>query len=265
MSFFSWGSSGIPAPAPAAAGAAPAAGADAGTDAEADADADAGQKPRPAPLDLGERPADDAARWERSRARWNLAIKPDNPQFIQQKTRFEEALNPASGQSIDDILREHFSNYEIHKFSGWADGKREPDLYKQQKRDAEAYNALLKTPPWDGEAPQAFLAFKMTMLFFGFSVEPMKMNDYFRLPPGSGLFGVDDDGDSDLDDQRTFVPEEMRPLRFLNRYGKRCYGADNGHSERPAHLPRQGPVPPFLLSSCCARRCPTRHLMLTQA
>jgi hypothetical protein len=242
MSFFSWGPSGNPAPAPAAAGAAPAPGAGAGTD------ADAGQKPRPAPLDLGGRPLDDAEKWKRSRARWNLAIKPDNPDFAKQLAEFEGALDPASGKSIDDTLRNHFSNYEVHKFSGWADRKHEPDLYKQQKRDAEAYNTLLATAPWDKEAPQAFLAFKMTLLFFGFSVEPMKMNDYFRLPPGSGLFGLDDDGDSDLDDQRTFVPEEMRPLRFLNRYGKRCYGADNGHSE-PALPPRRCKA--FLLPFCC--------------
>lgn len=221
MSFFSWGPSGNPAPAPAAAAAA--AGAD------ADADADAGPKSRPAPLDLGEKPVDDADRWNRSRARWNLSIQPEDPGFVAQLAVFETALDPGSGKSIDETLRDHFSNYEVHKFSGWADRKREPDLYRQQKRDAEAYNALLATPPWDKAAPQAFLAFKMTMLFFGFSVEPMKMNDYFKLPPGSGLFGLDDDGDSDIDDQRTFVPEEMRPLRFLNRYGKRSYGADNGH------------------------------------
>jgi hypothetical protein len=219
MNFFPWASGATDAGAGAGAGA-------------ADANADAGQRPRPVPLDLGERPLDDAQKWKRSRARWDLAISPDSPEFANQLAVFEKALNPDSGKSIDDTLREHFSNYEVHKFSGWADRKREPDLYKQQKSDARAYHALLATPPWDREAPQAFLAFKMTMLFFGFSVEPMKMNDYFRLPPGSGLFGLDDDGDSDLDDQRTFIPEDLRPLRFLNRYGKRCYGADNGHSRR---------------------------------
>lgn len=244
MNFFSWGRGGDDAPAPEAAGSAP--GADAG------ADADAEQRPRPAPLDLGDRPVDDAARWAASRARWNLAIKPDDQAFVEQKGVFERALEPGSGKSIDETLREHFSNYEVHKFSGWADRTREPDLYTQQRRDAENYNTLLTRPPWDHEAPQAFLAFKMTMLYFGFSVEPMKMNDFFRLPPGSGLFGLDDDGDGDgdLDDQRTFVPEEMRPLRFLNRYDKRCYGADNGHSELP---PRAG-----------ARPGPTCRLMLTQ-
>lgn len=231
MSFFPWVLGGGPGPAPAAAAGA---GAGAGAGADADADADAGPRARPAPLDLGEQPLGDAEKWERSRARWDLSIKPDDPAFAGRLGEFERALDPGSGKSIDETLRDHFSNYEVHKFSGWADKKREPDLYSQQKSDAEAYNALLSRPPWDQAAPQAFLAFKMTMLFYGFSVEPMKMNDYFRLPAGSGLFGLDDDGDSDLDDQRTFVPEEMRPLRFLNRYGKRSYGADNGHSERAA-------------------------------
>lgn len=231
MNLFSWGrGDGDDAPAPVAAGSAPAAGAEAG--AGADGDGDAGQKPRPEPLALGDEP-NDAEKWATSRARWNLAIKPDSPEFVQQKAVFEAALDPGSGKSIEDTLRAHFSNYEAHKFSGWADRTREPDLHTQQKRDAEAYNALLTRPPWDQEAPQAFLAFKMTMLYFGFSVEPMKMNDFFRLPRGSGLFGLDDDDDDDgeLDDQRTFIPEEMRPLRFLNRYNKRSYGADNGHSE----------------------------------
>lgn len=226
MNLFSWGRGEDDAPAavPAAVPAASAPPADAGAGAE--------PRPRPAALHLGGEPVDDAEKWAASRRRWNLAIKPDAPEFVQQKAVFEEALDPGSGRSIEDTLKEHFSNYEAHKFSGWADRTREPDLYRQQKRDAEAYNTLLTRPPWDREAPRAFLAFKMTMLYFGFSVEPMKMNDFFRLPSGSGLFGLDDDqGDGDLDDQRTFVPEEMRPLRFLNRYDKRCYGADNGHSE----------------------------------
>lgn len=229
MNLFPWGRGDEDAPAPAAAGSGPAAGAGPG----ADADVDAGQRSRPAPLDLGNGLVSDPEKWAASRARWNLAIKPDSPAFVQQKAVFEAALDPASGMSIEDTLKEHFCNYETNKFNGWADKRREPDLYTQQKRDAEAYNTLLASPPWDQEAPRAFLAFKMTMLYFGFAVEPMKMNDFFKLPPGSGLFGLDDDGeaDDDLDDQRTFVPEEMRPLRFLNRYEKRCYGADNGHSE----------------------------------
>lgn len=222
MSLFSWGRGDGDAPAPAAAGPPPAPGAE---------PADAAQRPRPAALNLPGAPVDDAAKWAASRARWNLAITPDSPGFVQQKAVFEAALDPGSGRSIEDTLKEHFSNYEVYKFSGWADRTREPDLHAQQRRDAEAYNTLLTRPPWDREAPQAFLAFKMTMLYFGFSVEPMRMNDLFRLPPGSGLFGLDDDADADLDDQRTFIPEEMRPLRFLNRYDKRSYGADNGHSE----------------------------------
>lgn len=222
MNLFSWGRGEDDAPAPVAAASAPAAAADAA----------AGPRPRPAALPLAGEPVDDAKKWATSRGRWNLAIKPDDPEFVQQKAVFEAALDPGSGKSIEDTLKEHFSNYEAHKFSGWADRTREPDLYTQQKRDAAAYNTLLTRAPWNQEAPKAFLAFKMTMLYFGFSVEPMKMNDFFRLPAGSGLFGLDDDqGDADLDDQRTFVPEEMRPLRFLNRYNKRCYGADNGHSE----------------------------------
>lgn len=257
MNLFSWGRGDDDGPAPVAAGSATAAGAEAG--AGADANADAGQRARPAPLDLGDQP-DDAAKWARSRARWNLAIKPDSPEFVQQKAVFEAALDPGSGKSIEDTLREHFSNYEAHKFSGWADRRREPDLHTQQKRDTEAYNTLLTRSPWVQEAPQAFLAFKMTMLYFGFSVEPMKMNDFFRLPRGSGLFGLDDDDDDDdgeLDDQRTFIPEEMRPLRFLNRYDKRCYGADNGHSELNS-------TPPCCPRAARAGAGPACHLVLTQ-
>ncbi|KAJ0107977.1 hypothetical protein J7T55_008113 [Diaporthe amygdali] len=225
MNFFNW-ARGSDGPAPSVAGQPPGQAPDG-----ADAGAGAGARSRPAPLDLNNNAMTDDEKWTRSKNRWRLAIKPDDPDFVQQRRVFEDALDPGSGQSIDDILTAHFARYEAQKFSGYVERKREPDLYRQQRSDADAYNTLLKRPPWDQEAPNAFLAFKLTMLYFGFPVEPMKMNDFFRLPPGSGLFGIDDDDDDDddLDDNRTFIPEDMRPLRFLNNYENRSYGADNGH------------------------------------
>lgn len=214
-------------------------------DADQNPNANAGARPRPAPVDARRMVVDDDDKWRASKNRWNLAIRPDSDAFVQQRRVFEAALDPGSGQSIDDILHQHFAGYEILKFSGYAERARDPELYEQQKRDAAAYTALLTRPPWDQQAPNAFLAFKMTLLYFGFSVEPMKMTDFFRLPSGAGLFGLDDD-DGELDDNRTFIPEEMRPLRFLNNYDSRSYGADNGHSEAPSPPP---PLP-FPIISC---------------
>lgn len=162
---------------------------------------------------------------------------PEDDEFQERLDKFQEDL---AQDSVHNILVRDFSHHEIKKFeSGYLDKKRYKAIYDGQKRDAEAYKAKLATPPFEAVSDnvKSSLAFKLTMMYFGFPVEPMRFTDPLNLSGPfanlgfTSLFEDDDEDDEDeIDDDLAFVPEELRPLRFLNYYDKRGYGKDNSHS-----------------------------------
>ncbi|KAK7732495.1 hypothetical protein SLS53_008500 [Cytospora paraplurivora] len=170
----------------------------------------------------------DEEKWKTSMARWRPEIKPTDSDFINKKHDFEKDVSAASGLSIDDVLRKHFSRYEIRKLNNYADKKRETHLYAIQREETVTYKNLLKTEAWRAEGERPSLSTKLTMAYFGLPVEPMTMSDLFPgLKPGF-LDDVDDQ-DAASEPDGIFVPEDKRPLRFLNHYDKRGWGKDNSH------------------------------------
>lgn len=173
-------------------------------------------------------------------ARWNARIDPNNTEYLRVLTDYQDALKK---DSVHNVLAENFSHHEIRKFeSGYVDKKRLKVIYDQQKIDAAAYRDKLAQLPWrDYDADtKASLAFKLTMMHFGIPVEPMRFTDPLNLSGPLGNLGLtsafeDDDDDDDVDENLTFVPEELRPLRFLNSYDRRGFGKDNSHSQYLVH------------------------------
>lgn len=184
----------------------------------------------------------DKKKWQRSMARWPLSIDPSDADFAIQLGQYQNDLEK---ESVHNILVRDFSNYEIRKFElGFVEKKRHPAIYERQQKDAEAYRAMLCGPPFDAvpDEVRASLAFKLTMLYFGSPVEPMRFTDSLKMTGPLASLGFtslfqDEDDEEEYDEDLTFVPEELRPLRFLNSYDKRGYGRDNSHSQ---FAPRSG-------------------------
>lgn len=174
----------------------------------------------------------DDEKWNESLARMRPDIKPTDAVFTNKKAEFDTDLSTASGLSVDQVLRKHFSRYEVRKLSEYVDKKREPHLHAQQKQDEAAYKALLQSEAWRNEMRETAspLSTKLTMAYFGFPVEPLTMEDLF---PGlnPAFFSSTKDHDTASDNEGMFVPADKRPLRFLNNYDKRSYGKDNSHSK----------------------------------
>lgn len=176
-------------------------------------------------------------------SRWNRTITPASPEFVQVYQTFATKLQTLSPEAV---VVEEFSRHEVRKFlNGFVDKARLRAIYDDQRADKVAYAALIADGatfananfPAEIQNP-APLPKKLAMMYFGFPVEPMKFTDPLQLN-GTSLFAnlafestFDDDDDFD-DEDFSFVPEELRPLRFLNYYDRRGFGKDNSHSQSP--------------------------------
>lgn len=188
-------------------------------------------KPAPAPPNFT-----DDEKWNRSKLRCKPLIDCRDAEF---KAALQKYTSELQQKSVHNVLTDNFSNHEIRKFeSGYVDSKRLPVIYQTQKEDAARFKATMSRWPWMelDENVRSSLAFKLTLMHFGLPVEPMRFTDALNLSGPLANLGftstfLDDDEDEiDDDDEMTFVPEELRPLRFLNYYDKRGYGKDNSHS-----------------------------------
>lgn len=174
-------------------------------------------------------------------ARWPRSIDPSDVLFLEQLEKYQKDLKE---ESVHNILVRDFANYEIRKFElGFVDKKRHAAIYERQRKDAEAYRAKLSDSPFNtvSEDVRASLAFKLTMLYFGSPVEPMRFTDPLDVSGPLASLGFtslfqDEDDEDEFDEDLTFVPEELRPLRYLNSYDKRGYGRDNSHSQSAPHF-----------------------------
>lgn len=185
----------------------------------------------------------DTAKWQHSKKRWDRTINPGSAKFRIVYDYFVEQLKTLSP---DAVVRANFATHEVRKFlNGFVDKKRLGAIHAQQKREKRVFRNLradggvFKTAdfPADLQNP-APLPLKLTILYFGLPVEPMTFTDPLQTD-GTQLFAnlnfasvFEDDEDEDFDDEDlSFVPEELRLLRFLNYYDRRGFGKDNSHSQ----------------------------------
>lgn len=174
--------------------------------------------------------------WTEYLARIKPDITPDDPAFQSQLAIFQAAFRQ---DAIESVLQEHFAEYDVWRFlQGHVSIKKFPEVRAQQDRDTAAWQQLMARPPWSTAPARASLAFKCTMMYFGLPVQPMQFKDELarsraRLLGGLPGGGVEDGWDGEI---ATFVPEEMRPLRFLNHYARPGYGKDSSHSTSAAIL-----------------------------
>lgn len=166
-------------------------------------------------------------RKRRSRQRWDLRISASDSEFLKVESDFERALavvNP--DQSIQGVLDRHFTAFE-KKLLTPVDKRRHPQLYKIQRLNRKRFLRLLKSPRFESRKSTASLAFKLTLLYFGLPVAPMGfgigINDSIENEEQLELDVSDDHDDAPMD----LVAEELRPLRFLNAYQNRMWGADS--------------------------------------
>lgn len=178
----------------------------------------------------------DKEKWQRSKQRWNADIKPTDEAFKIKNDHFVEQLRTKSPEAV---VKTHFSNHEVRKFlSGYVDKKRFKAIHTQQTVETNRYKTLLESEEYkDVQERNTPLALKLTMMYFGLPVAPMTFTDPLQTS-GESVFGnlvfstgLNEDEDDAEDEDLSFVPEEMRPLRFLNYYDKRGYGKDNSHSQ----------------------------------
>ncbi|KAJ4393765.1 hypothetical protein N0V93_002980 [Gnomoniopsis smithogilvyi] len=176
----------------------------------------------------------DKEKWQRSKQRWNPDIKPADEAFSITYNYFLEELKTKSPEAV---VNKDFSNHEVRKFlSGYVDKKRFKAIGVLQTSDKDRYIGLLQTDDYkDVKAHSSPLALKLTMMYFGLPVAPMAFTDplqasgespFTNLVFSSGLNEVEDEFD---DEDLSFVPEQLRPLRFLNYYDRRGHGKDNAH------------------------------------
>lgn len=182
-------------------------------------------------------PLSEDQKWARSMARMNLHIDPSSEEFRTQINSFRDQLN-TPGKSPHDVFVDNFSKWEIEKFElGYVDKKTQKATYDMQKEDARLYRERMDKHPWNTVAREmrSSLEFKLTTMYYGFPVEPSRFTDLVSNVgdlDGLSFFSAFQDGDDDqYDDDLVFVPEELRPLRFLNYYERRGYGKDNTHSQ----------------------------------
>lgn len=194
------------------------------------------QAQQPDATDQPQASLNDKEKWQRSKQRWNPAIKPADEAFA---IKYNYFLAELKTKSPEAVVKNDFSNHEVRKFlGGYVDKSRFRAIRAQQTADNDRYRVLLGSSDYEGvEARSSPLALKLTMMYFGLPVAPMAFTDPLQSS-GDSLFGnfifssgLHEYSDDFEDEDLSFVPEELRPLRFLNYYDRRGHGKDNTHSQ----------------------------------
>lgn len=129
-------------------------------------------------------------------------ITPSDPKWQEMLSYFNTLM---SNSTLDQILKDHFTPHELRKFMPTID---EP-FAKWQQEDTKLFQRTLETR-FRGVLPT--LQMKMTMLYFGLPVAPMKFGGNQWVTSG------------DLDEPEDEVFIERDPLAFLDSYKERTYG-----------------------------------------
>lgn len=153
--------------------------------------------------------------------RWQPDIDPDSDEFAAILSHFSTRLRNKH-DTLDNILSEELSPHECALLTP-ADRADNAPLAAIQARNTALYSELLQTPRFQDWAPRADLAFKLTLVFFGLPVAPMRMSSNQAWKGLAEQSGWDDD--ELLVPQEDGEPSNGR-LRFLNEYWMRMYEQD---------------------------------------
>lgn len=131
-------------------------------------------------------------------------IGPNDPKWQEMLSYFNTLMSD-SLRPLNELLRDHFTQHEIRKFLPTID---EP-FAKWQQEDSELFRRTLETR-FKGVVPT--LAVKLTMLYFGLPIAPMKFGRNQAVTS------------AEVDDPMEEVFIEKDPLSFLDGYKERTYG-----------------------------------------
>ncbi|KAK0611773.1 hypothetical protein B0T14DRAFT_335111 [Immersiella caudata] len=172
----------------------------------------------------------------KARDRWNPNIDPSSDEFAAKVAHFREALTAADDRagSLDEILPNEFTPHERNLLFP-ADRDRNPSLVEIQKRNEKAYSELVRSKRFKKWMEQGGdqLPFKLTMLWYGLPVAPLRLN-YWR---GWGAYRGAGDSEDETETEEWMKGDETEPesgrLRFLNKYHARMYEWDGVRDADP--------------------------------
>lgn len=169
--------------------------------------------------------------------RLNPQIGPNSADFVVMEQYFDRQLRKVD-LTVSDILKGHFTDSEIQNFIP----SRNRTIAEQQECSTKTFKYLLKTT-FAGKAPT--LPCKMTMLYFGLPVAPMKM-DITTTPLEQYLKTLKEEEIDAIPDPLSYL--EKRQHVSSNGAGKQAATNRNCHrninmrlSYRKPGCPRHGP------------------------
>lgn len=162
-----------------------------------------------------ERMAEEAIKNPRRKLKWRPGITTDSEEWIKQRAKFRELL---SKQSIMDVIKAELEDAQLPLLiPPPEDGPR----LEVQLENAKEYKRLLMPGERFYGVPDNLLT-KLTMLKFGFPVEPLTYNNTVRCDRS-----LDTDDPPDETDSRPPIERILfatKPLEFLDEYNERSFG-----------------------------------------
>ncbi|KAK1830139.1 hypothetical protein QBC39DRAFT_309653, partial [Podospora conica] len=157
---------------------------------------------------------------EQAPDRWQPDIDPNSGEFAAILNHFASRLRDQH-DTLDNVLCEELAPHERALLTP-VDRADNPALAAIQARNTALYSELLRSQRFRGWASHADLAFKLTLVFFGLPVAPMRMSSNQAW---KGLAERSDWEDELLARGEDEGPSDGR-LRFLNEYWIRMYEQD---------------------------------------
>jgi len=166
--------------------------------------------------------------------RWDPSILPSSPEFTHTLDHFRRLLSSRKkDSSLSSILQSEFSPYERELLVP-VDRERNATMAAIQKQNARLYAELLKGERFKGWAARADLVFKLTLMYYGVPVEPVRLN-YYQMWGGESASEQEQGMLTDESDvgKWTGIDGESGEgeLRFLNGYFARMFEWDGSRCE----------------------------------
>jgi len=152
--------------------------------------------------------------------RWQPNIDPNSDEFSTILNHFTSRLRDKH-DTLDNILSEELAPHERALLTP-VDRADNAPLAAIQAHNTALYSELLRSQRFQDWAPRADLAFKLTLVFFGLPVAPMRLSS---SQAWKGLARQSGWEDELLIPQEDEEPSNGR-LRFLNEYWMRMYEQD---------------------------------------
>ncbi|KAI1407181.1 hypothetical protein F5Y13DRAFT_206607 [Hypoxylon sp. FL1857] len=151
-------------------------------------------------------------------ARANPLIDQNHADFLRIEAYFRTLLEETTA-TIEDIFNKTFEPHELFLFEA---ATSPPELVQVQRENTVRYQRILESRFKEYEPS---LALKLTLLYFGLPIAPLK----------PGLPGVDLSLDLDFGAEDRYI--EMDPFQFLDEHTNRTYG-DTKNRVTSTYLPR---------------------------